>query len=74
MTNPVSNHDMKVFTGLSNPDLSRRIARYCGVKHNSQADFELYTNGGPPVVSRSAGLTRNFITRRLLRSREIVNS
>jgi len=49
MTNPVSNHDMKVFTGLSNPDLSRRIARYCGVKHNSQADFELYTNGESDV-------------------------
>ena len=27
MTNPISNHDMKVFSGLSSPDLSRRIAR-----------------------------------------------
>jgi len=48
MTNPVSNHDMKVFSGLSNPDLSKRIAKYCGVKV-SQADFELYTNGESDV-------------------------
>jgi len=48
MTNPVSNHDMKVFSGLSNPDLSKRIAKYCGVKV-SQADFELYQNGESDV-------------------------
>ena len=44
MTNPVSNHDMKVFSGLSNPDLSKRLARYCGVTV-SLADFCLYVNG-----------------------------
>ena len=44
MTNPVSNHDMKVFSGLSNPDLSKRLARYCGVTV-SLADFSLYNNG-----------------------------
>jgi len=48
MTNPISNHDMKVFSGLSSPDLSRRIARYCGVKV-SRADFELYNNGESDV-------------------------
>ena len=44
MTNPVSNHDMKVFTGVSNPDLSKRLARYCGVTV-SDADFCLHNNG-----------------------------
>lgn len=48
MTNPVSNHDMKVFSGLSNPDLSKRIAKYCGVKV-SAADFEVYNNGESDV-------------------------
>ena len=44
MTNPVSNHDMKVFTGVSNPELSKRLARYCGVTV-SDADFCLHNNG-----------------------------
>ena len=44
MTNPVSNHDMKVFTGLSNPELSKRLGRYCGVTVSS-AEFSLYNNG-----------------------------
>ena len=44
MTNPVSNHDMKVFTGVSNPDLSKRLARYCGVTV-SDAVFCLHNNG-----------------------------
>ena len=44
MTNPVSNHDMKVFSGLSNPDLSKRLGRYCGVTVSS-AEFSLYNNG-----------------------------
>ena len=37
MTNPISNHDMKVFSGLSSPDLSRRIARL-----NTQDIFQFY--------------------------------
>ncbi|XP_023331550.1 ribose-phosphate pyrophosphokinase 2 [Eurytemora carolleeae] len=48
MTNPVSNHDMKVFSGLSNPGLSRKIAKYCGVKLSS-ADFNICTNGESEV-------------------------
>lgn len=44
MTNPVSNHDMKVFSGLSNPGLSGKISRYCGVRL-SKADFNLCANG-----------------------------
>jgi len=48
MTNPVSNHDMKVFTGLSNPGLSKKISKYCGVKL-SVADFALCTNGESDV-------------------------
>ena len=44
MTNPVSNHDMKVFSGVSNPELSRRLARYCGVTM-STCDFCLHNNG-----------------------------
>ena len=37
MTNPISNHDMKVFSGLSSPDLSRRIARL-----NTRDIFQFY--------------------------------
>jgi len=48
MTNPVSNHDMKVFTGVSNPELSKRLARYCGVTV-SDADFGLHNNGESDV-------------------------
>lgn len=48
MTNPVSNHDMKVFSGLSNPGLSRKIAKYCGVKL-SNATFNLLPNGESEV-------------------------
>jgi len=48
MTNPVSNHDMKVFTGVSNPELSKRLARYCGVTV-SDADFCLHNNGESDV-------------------------
>lgn len=44
MTNPVSNHDMKVFSGLSNPELSKKVARYCGIQL-SMADFTLLLNG-----------------------------
>ena len=49
MTNPVSNHDMKVFTGVSNPELSKRLARYCGVTV-SDADFCLHNNGEVHLV------------------------
>ena len=49
MTNPVSNHDMKVFTGVSNPELSKRLARYCGVTV-SDADFCLHNNGEEHLV------------------------
>jgi len=48
MANPVSNHDMKIFSGLSNPDLCRRIASYCGVKV-SDATFEVCNNGESDV-------------------------
>lgn len=48
MTNPISNHDMKVFSGISCPDLSKRIARYCGVQV-SRADFAVYNNGESDV-------------------------
>jgi len=48
MTNPVSNHDMKVFSGLSNPELSKKVARYCGVQL-SMADFTLLLNGESDV-------------------------
>jgi len=48
MTNPVSNHDMKVFSGLSNPGLSQKISRYCGVQL-SMADFTLLLNGESDV-------------------------
>ena len=49
MTNPVSNHDMKVFTGVSNPELSKRLARYCGVTV-SDADFCLHNNGNALMI------------------------
>jgi len=48
MTNPVSNHDMKVFSGLSNPELSKKISKYCGVKLGT-ADFNVCTNGESEV-------------------------
>jgi len=48
MTNPISNHDMKVFSGLSSPELSKSIARYCGVKV-SRANFEIFNNGESDV-------------------------
>lgn len=39
---------MKVFSGLSNPDLSKRLGRYCGVTVSS-AEFSLYNNGESDV-------------------------
>lgn len=48
MANPVSSHDMKIFSGASNPELSRRIAAYCGVTL-CRADFTVYDNGESDV-------------------------
>jgi len=48
MANPVSNHDLKIFSGLSNPELSRGIATYCGVTL-CRADFLLCENGESDV-------------------------
>ena len=56
MTNPVSNHDMKVFSGLSNPDLSKRLGRYCGVTVSS-AEFCLYNNGERPFNHNKSPLS-----------------
>ena len=49
MTNPISNHDMKVFSGLSSPDLSRRIARlntqdisFISMKYSARAILNNY--------------------------------
>ena len=43
MTNPISNHDMKVFSGLSSPDLSRRIARLDTQDISYQVFCEIHT-------------------------------
>jgi len=58
MTNPVSNHDMKVFSGLSNPELSAKISKYCGVKL-SNADFTVCTNGESDVEIKDSVRGKN---------------
>lgn len=44
MANTVSRHDLNIFCGTSNPDLSAKIADYCGVQLG-RVDFSTFNNG-----------------------------
>lgn len=51
MTNTKSRHDMKIFSGTSNMELSLKIADYCGVPLGL-VDFSTYNNGESDVEIR----------------------